>query len=1065
MAGVKAFDRNVKLRISTDKMSSDGAKGAGTDLMFTIDDTPPWYMSMLLGLQHYLTMFGSTVSIPFLICPALCMEEDDPGKGYIISTIFFISGIVTLLQSTFGVRLPIVQGGTFSFLVPTFAILSLEHNACPANFATEGWGSEYTADEKIEEWQRRMREVQGAIIVASIFQLLLGYTGIIGFMLHYITPLTIAPAVAMIGLALFPAASHLASKNWPISLLTIVTLTLFSQYLRNVDIPIPTRKGMSKFSMFKLFPVLLTILMVWGLCGILTASGALSEKSALRTDTKLNIVYNAAWVRLPYPFQWGWPTVTVAGVFGMLAGVIASAIESVGDYYACARLSGARPPPTHAINRGIGTEGLGCILAGMWGTGNGTTSYSENIGAIGVTKVGSRRVIQFGGLIMIFFGLFSKFGAFFVTIPEPIVGGIFCVMFGMITAVGLSTVQYVDLNSSRNLFVLGFSIFFGLMLPQWLDTQENLALTPWPQFDSIIFVLLKTSMFVSGALGFFLDNTIPGTREERGLVAWQEHLSAKPESSEEEHRCTYDFPIGMDLIRKFQIHFPSSNRAEPMAVVLESMVDMEFMSSNDSTLRVSLISSQFMGPNETVWAYAESPDIPRGIYWGSSVYLFLVGGFGLISNISVLTVFASHKKLHNPFNCILMNLIIAELLIAVIGIPIDLTASLMTGWRLGHFPCLATGFSMTLLAEPMAVVLESMVDMEFMSSNDSTLRVSLISSQFMGPNETVWAYAESPDIPRGIYWGSSVYLFLVGGFGLISNISVLTVFASHKKLHNPFNCILMNLIIAELLIAVIGIPIDLTASLMTGWRLGHFPCLATGFSMTLLGMVSIFTLTSLAIQRWLLVTRPGKFSVNNWTHARLILTLIWLLSLAVALPPLLGWSFYAPETSGLSCAPAWEDHSSIGYNWYMLSLGFFLPMSIIVFTSVCVIVNLKMNVANQASSSVIRRNAQKRENKVNRMVLFMISSFSVSWTPYAVMCIYRIIVGHTTPLMSAFPLLFAKSSICWNPIIYVLMNNQVADAQIRLSDGIPVISDRSTHEILSEILLLATKRIRSLRTP
>jgi hypothetical protein len=71
----------------------------------------------------------------------------------------------------------------------------------------------------------------------------------------------------------------------------------------------------------------------------------------------------------------------------MLAGVLASAIESIGDYYACARLSGAPPPPTHAINRGIGTEGLGCIIAGMFGSGNGTTSYSENIGAIGITKV------------------------------------------------------------------------------------------------------------------------------------------------------------------------------------------------------------------------------------------------------------------------------------------------------------------------------------------------------------------------------------------------------------------------------------------------------------------------------------------------------------------------------------------------------------------------------------------------------------------------------------------------------------------------------------------------------
>ena len=78
---------------------------------------------------------------------------------------------------------------------------------------------------------------------------------------------------------------------------------------------------------------------------------------------------------------------SAAGVFGMIAGIFVSVIESIGDYYACARLAGAPPPPKHAINRGIGMEGLGCIIAGIFGTGNGTTSYSENIGAIGVTKV------------------------------------------------------------------------------------------------------------------------------------------------------------------------------------------------------------------------------------------------------------------------------------------------------------------------------------------------------------------------------------------------------------------------------------------------------------------------------------------------------------------------------------------------------------------------------------------------------------------------------------------------------------------------------------------------------
>lgn len=77
----------------------------------------------------------------------------------------------------------------------------------------------------------------------------------------------------------------------------------------------------------------------------------------------------------------------LAAVFGMLAGIICSMAESVGDYHACARLSGAPPPPDHAINRGIGIEGVGSLLAGAFGTGNGTTSFSENVAALGITKV------------------------------------------------------------------------------------------------------------------------------------------------------------------------------------------------------------------------------------------------------------------------------------------------------------------------------------------------------------------------------------------------------------------------------------------------------------------------------------------------------------------------------------------------------------------------------------------------------------------------------------------------------------------------------------------------------
>lgn len=92
-------------------------------------------------------------------------------------------------------------------------------------------------------------------------------------------------------------------------------------------------------------------------------------------------------VLTPPSGQWGMPKVSLAGVFGMMAGIICSMAESVGDYHACAKLSGAPPPPKHAINRGIGVEGVGSFLAGAFGTGNGTTSFSENVAALGITKV------------------------------------------------------------------------------------------------------------------------------------------------------------------------------------------------------------------------------------------------------------------------------------------------------------------------------------------------------------------------------------------------------------------------------------------------------------------------------------------------------------------------------------------------------------------------------------------------------------------------------------------------------------------------------------------------------
>ncbi|XP_004709898.1 solute carrier family 23 member 2 [Echinops telfairi] len=306
-------------------------------------------------------------------------------------------------------------------------------------------------------------------------------------------------------------------------------------------------------NLFKMFPIVLAILVAWLLCFIFTVTDVFPPDSTkysfyARTDARQSVLLVAPWFKVPYPFQWGLPTVSATGVIGMLSAVVASIIESIGDYYACARLSCAPPPPIHAINRGILVEGVSCVLHGVFGTGNGSTSSSPNIGVLGITKVGSRLVIQYGAALMLALGMVGKFSALFASLPDPVLGALFCTLFGMITAVGLSNLQFIDLNSSRNLFVLGFSIFFELVLPSYLS--QNPLVTGITGIDQVLNILLTTAMFVGGCVAFILDYTIPSTPEERGIRKWKKGI--RKGSKTLDGMESYDLLFSMNIIKKYR---------------------------------------------------------------------------------------------------------------------------------------------------------------------------------------------------------------------------------------------------------------------------------------------------------------------------------------------------------------------------------------------------------------------------------------------------------------------------------------------------------------------------------
>ncbi|VEN74001.1 conserved membrane hypothetical protein [Candidatus Desulfarcum epimagneticum] len=475
-------------------------------IVYPIGSKPKWPAAVLLGIQQYLTMFGATVLIPFIIGGAIKMPQEE--LALLISTIFFTSGVCTLIQqSRLGNRLPIIQGGTFSFLGPTFAIIGMVA------------AKELTGGDPL--WQIQVREISAAIMIASFLEIFLGYTGIMGVVKRAISPVVAGPTIAMIGLALFGIGAPWMATNWIISLITLVALILYSQVFS------------AKSKVFLLFPVLLAIATGWILAFIGTVSGIISPDNAafLKTD----LVSAAPWLSFKpmMPFKWGFPdfsSATIwAGVFGMLAGYLASMIESIGDYYACARISEAPVPTSRMISRGLGAEGLGCLIAGIFQTCNGTTSYSENIGSIGLTRVASRRVVICGAAAMLVIPVVGKFGAVLATLPKPVVGAMFVGLFGMIASVGLSNLQLVNLNNSRNLFIIGISFFAGLSVPahfgpnaiDWSASGQFAGVA-----GNILQALLSTGMAVTAIVGMLLDNTLPGaTRAERGVEAWETEAS------------------------------------------------------------------------------------------------------------------------------------------------------------------------------------------------------------------------------------------------------------------------------------------------------------------------------------------------------------------------------------------------------------------------------------------------------------------------------------------------------------------------------------------------------------
>lgn len=466
------------------------------DLNYGVDDVPkPFGRALGLSLQHVLTMFGATIAVPLILAGPLGFDAGQ--TAVLISSAFIASGIATIAQLTIGSRLPIVQGVSFAFLGAFFAIIGAHQGP------------------------EAMQYIAGGIILGGVVEVVVGYTGLIGTLQRFVTPITIGPVIALIGLSLFGAAvgnvvsqfdaegNLVAQGNWWIALLVIVLVFVFSLLLA------PRNR------FFALFPILMAVVLAYLVALGLSLTGVIDETN--RAFVSFAGAGDTPWVRNVVGEQgvflpWGAPKFDFGFFVAILAAYMASAIESIGDYNAVSRIAGLGQPDNKTVSRGIGSEGVGCIGTAMVG-GFASTSYSENIGLIGLSKVASRYVVMLGAIVLIVLGFVTKIGALIATIPAPIVGGIYMALFGLIAGVGLSNLQRADMDSQRNLLIAGFILFMGLAVPNYFGQQTpdwNLFGLDW--LGDIISSVGSSGIAVAAVLGLFLDNVIPGTDVERGII-------------------------------------------------------------------------------------------------------------------------------------------------------------------------------------------------------------------------------------------------------------------------------------------------------------------------------------------------------------------------------------------------------------------------------------------------------------------------------------------------------------------------------------------------------------------
>jgi uracil-xanthine permease len=372
------------------------------------DERLPSAQMLALGLQHVVAMFGATVLAPLLM-------------GFDPNVAILFSGIGTLIFFVaVGGRVPSYLGSSFSFIAVVVAATAYAGSGPNPNLGVALGGIVAAG---------AVYAVIGAVVMIA------GYRWIERLM----PPVVTGAIVAVIGLNLAPIAvkaiAGSVTATW-IGIATIVAVGWVAVRGQGLAGRLPILLG--------------------GLAGYLLYAVA-ANGLGLAKPIDFAVVARSPWI--------GWPALTApvfdARAMALIAPVaIVLVAENLGHVKAVAAMTGRNLDPY--LGRAFLGDGIATMVAGAGG-GTGVTTYAENIGVMAVTKIYSTLLFAVAALAAIALGFSPRFGALIMTIPEPVLGGLSLVVFGLITVTGgrIWVENRVDFSRARNLVTAAVTLTVG----------------------------------------------------------------------------------------------------------------------------------------------------------------------------------------------------------------------------------------------------------------------------------------------------------------------------------------------------------------------------------------------------------------------------------------------------------------------------------------------------------------------------------------------------------------------------------------------------------------------------